>query len=293
VVGGSRKWRGLRGGRSRRGRWSSGRELAAALGERRRDDGLDVVFCSDLERAAETARIAFAGTGVAVLLDWRLRECDYGDRNGGPAVRHVQDRREFLDLPYPGGESWRQAVARVGRFLDDLGSGWGGARVCVIGHVATRWALDHFVGGTAIEDLVGADFVWREGWEYRFEPRSGPGGSVVQVTVDCVDPGALARFWAEVLGGEVEFVHDDWSAVVDPTGRAPRIVFQRVVEPARAKAAAHLDVRVGQADVASELARLTSLGAVVVGRVVLAETSPTPWTRFVLADPEGNQFCLQ
>ena len=59
------------------------------------------------------------------------------------------------------------------------------------------------------------------------------------------------------------------------------------------KAAAHLDVRVGQAGVTSELARLTSLGAVVVGRVVLAETSPTPWTRFVLADPEGNQFCVQ
>jgi hypothetical protein len=43
--------------------------------------------------------------------------------------------------------------------------------------------------------------------------------------------------------------------------------------------------------VASELARLTGLGAVVVDKVVLAETSPTPWTRFVPADPEGNQFC--
>ncbi len=272
---------------------AQGRELAATLGERRSDDGLDVVFCSDLERAAETARIAFAGTGVAVLLDWRLRECDYGDRNGGPAVRHVQDRRDFLDSPYPGGESWRQAIARVGRFLNDLGSGWDGARVCVIGHVATRWALDHFVDGTPIEDLVGADFVWQEGWEYRLDPRPGPGAPVVGVTVDCVDPGALARFWAYVLGSEVEFVHDDWSAVVDPTGQTPRIVFQRVAEPARAKAAAHLDVRVGQADVASELDRLTGLGAVVVGEVVLAETSPTPWTRFVLADPEGNQFCLQ
>jgi broad specificity phosphatase PhoE len=270
-----------------------GRELAAALGARRSDDGLDVVFCSDLERAAETASIAFAGTGVPVLLDWRLRECDYGDRNGGPAVRHVQDRREFLDSPYPGGESWRQAVARVGRFLDDLRSGWDGARVCVIGHVATRWALDHFVDGTALEDLVGADFAWQEGWEYRLEPRPDPRTPLVQITLDCVDPGALARFWAQALGAEVEFVHDDWSAVVDPTGHAPRIVFQRVTAPARGKAAAHLDVQVGQADVASELARLTHLGAAVVGKVVLAETSPTPWTRFVLADPEGNQFCLQ
>ena len=270
-----------------------GRELAGELGARRGDDGLDVVFCSDLERAAETARIAFAGTGVPVLLHWRLRECDYGERNGGPAVRHVQDRREFLDSPYPGGESWRQAVARVGRFLDDLVSGWDGARVGVIGHVATRWALDHLVDGAPLEDLVGAEFAWQEGWEYCLGPHPRPRASVVQVTVDCVDPGALARFWAQALGGDVEFVHDDWSAVIDPTGWAPRLVFQRVPEPARAKAAAHLDVQVGQAKVASELARLTSLGAVVVDQIVLAETSPAPGTRFVLADPEGNQFCLQ
>ena len=80
-----------------------GRELAEALGARRRSDGLDVVFCSDLERAAETARIAFAGTAVPVLLDWRLRECDYGDRNGGPAVGHVRDRSIVsIPMPWPG-----------------------------------------------------------------------------------------------------------------------------------------------------------------------------------------------
>ena len=59
-----------------------GRELAGELGRRRREDGLAAVFCSDLERAVQTARIAFAGTPVPVLLDWRLRECDYGQRNG-------------------------------------------------------------------------------------------------------------------------------------------------------------------------------------------------------------------
>jgi broad specificity phosphatase PhoE len=270
-----------------------GRGLAEALGARRRHDGLDVVFCSDLERAAETARIAFAGTGVPVLLDWRLRECDYGDRNGGPAVQHVQDRVEFLDTPYPGGESWRQAVARVGRFLDDVRSGWDGARVGVIGHVATRWGLDHFVNGTALEALVGADFDWQEGWEYHLETSSGRRVPAVQVTIDCSDPSALARFWAQALGAEVEFVHHDWSAVVDPTDQAPRIVFQRVAEPQRAKAAAHLDVQVGQANVTSELARLTGLGAIVLDKVTIPDTSPASWTRFVLADPEGNHFCLQ
>ena len=50
-----------------------GREQARALGARRRDDGLDAVFSSDLERAVETARIAFDGTEIPRFLDWRLR----------------------------------------------------------------------------------------------------------------------------------------------------------------------------------------------------------------------------
>jgi hypothetical protein len=40
-------------------------------------------------------------------------------------------------------------------------------RVLVVGHVATRWGLDHVIGGAAVEDLAVADFAWQEGWEYR------------------------------------------------------------------------------------------------------------------------------
>ena len=40
-------------------------------------------------------------------------------------------------------------------------------RVLVIGHVATRWALDHVTRGVPLEDLVAADFGWQPGWEYR------------------------------------------------------------------------------------------------------------------------------
>jgi alpha-ribazole phosphatase/probable phosphoglycerate mutase len=143
-----------------------GRELAAELGQRRRHDGLAAVFSSDLARAAETASVAFGGSPIPVLLDWRLRECDYGRRNGTAAADLLARRGDHLDDPYPGGESWRQAVTRVGRFLGDLPLRWSGQRVLVIGHVATRWALDHLIGGIPLEDLVEADFSWQEGWEY-------------------------------------------------------------------------------------------------------------------------------
>ena len=144
-----------------------GRMQARDLGSRRRDDGIAAVFSSDLARAVETASIAFDGSGIPLLYDWRLRECDYGQLNGMSAAEMHRGRVRHLDRPYPGGESWRQAVARVGRFLADLPSRWDGQRVLVIGHVATRWGLDHFIGGAALEDLIGQDFAWREGWEYR------------------------------------------------------------------------------------------------------------------------------
>jgi 2,3-bisphosphoglycerate-dependent phosphoglycerate mutase len=145
---------------------SQGREQARQLGLRRADDGINAVFTSDLARAVETVSIAFAGSTIPVLHDWRLRECDYGTRNGGPAGELHPGRSRHLDLPYPGGESWRQATTRVGRFIADLPLRWSGQRVLVIGHVATRWGLDHIINGIALDTLAGDDFIWQEGWEY-------------------------------------------------------------------------------------------------------------------------------
>jgi alpha-ribazole phosphatase/probable phosphoglycerate mutase len=137
---------------------ATGRAQAEELGARRRGT-VDAVFCSDLGRAVETGRIAFDDT-LPVFLDWRLRECDYGELNGTPVRRLPVDER------YPGGETWREAVARVTRFLDELVATRDGGRVCVIGHVATRWAFDQRVRGVSLEQLAEEDFAWQPGWEY-------------------------------------------------------------------------------------------------------------------------------
>jgi 2,3-bisphosphoglycerate-dependent phosphoglycerate mutase len=144
-----------------------GEKQARRLGQRRANDGIAAVFTSDLARAAQTASIAFACSPVPVLFDWRLRECDYGRRNGMPVTELRARRREHLDHPYLGGESWRQAVTRVGRFLADLPLRWNGQRVLVIGHNATRWGLDHYLGKIPLEELVHRESAWQEGWEYR------------------------------------------------------------------------------------------------------------------------------
>jgi 2,3-bisphosphoglycerate-dependent phosphoglycerate mutase len=146
-----------------------GRTLAAELGMRRGNNGIDAVFTSDLGRAIETAQIAFSHSTIPIFFDWRLRECNYGNLNGQPADRLHRDRQQYLDTPYPSGESWRQAVERVSRLFDDLRLNWDNKRVLVIGHVATRWAFDHFLNGLALEDLIMSDFAWREGWEYQVQ----------------------------------------------------------------------------------------------------------------------------
>jgi alpha-ribazole phosphatase/probable phosphoglycerate mutase len=143
-----------------------GREQARQLGRRRRHDGVDIVIASDLNRAVETAHIAFGDSGIPVRLDWRLRECNYGAMNGMPRSQLDAERRLRLDAPFPGGESWRQAVERVALFLAELAAERQNQRVLVIGHVATRWALDHVVHGRPLEELIDAPFDWREGWEY-------------------------------------------------------------------------------------------------------------------------------
>jgi broad specificity phosphatase PhoE len=144
-----------------------GRRLAAELGARRRADDFAAVFTSDLRRAVETAEIAFGGSGVPIHADARLRECDYGMLNGRPVARVAALRRQCIDEPFPGGESYRDAVERLRDFLGDVGPRFDGQRILVIGHSATRWALEHLLNGVPLEALVDAPFEWQEGWEYR------------------------------------------------------------------------------------------------------------------------------
>ena len=140
----------------------------------------------------------------------------------------------------------------------------------------------------------------------------------IQVTFDCGDPAALANFWAEALGYEVQSPppgFDTWdaaleawgvaperrndaSAVVDPGESGPRIFFQRVPEGKTAKNRVHVDVRAAPGLVGDE--RMTALEAVCarlvgIGATRIARHEPAPpmdGGHIVLSDPEGNEFCL-
>lgn len=140
----------------------------------------------------------------------------------------------------------------------------------------------------------------------------------IQVTFDCADPGALAHFWAAVLGYRLQepppgfatwdeamaafdVPRERWndaSAVIDPDGVGPRLFFQRVPEGKQVKNRVHLDVRAApglkgderMAVLEAEAERLVGLGAARLRRF---EPAPPLSAGFiVLGDPEGNEFCL-
>jgi 2,3-bisphosphoglycerate-dependent phosphoglycerate mutase len=110
-----------------------GRRQAKELGERREDDEIVAVFCSDLARAVETAQIAFGGRGLPIFHDWRLRECNYGMLNGTAVARLEVERTRHVVDPYSGGESYTDVVARARSFLQDLSGRYADKRVVVIG----------------------------------------------------------------------------------------------------------------------------------------------------------------
>ena len=111
-----------------------------------------------------------------------------------------------------------------------------------------------------------------------------------ELVVDCHDPEKLARFWCEVLGYR-ELSREDGEIEIGPEagfgGPAPTLVFGRVEDPTPGKLRLHIDVSPTDRDQDAELQRLLDLGAVPAD---VGQTGEENW--HVLADPEGNEFCL-
>ena len=136
---------------------AKGREQAKELGERRQGEHIDAVFSSDLRRAVETAEIAFSA-GIPIHPDRRLREYDYGTMTGSPPELIHAERAIRVHAPFPDGESLKNVADRVRNFLDDLARDWDGKRVVIIGHGATKLALDHLLGGLSLKDAAAQPF---------------------------------------------------------------------------------------------------------------------------------------
>ncbi|MFJ6851943.1 histidine phosphatase family protein [Streptomyces sp. NPDC091271] len=152
---------------------------ARELGERRPGEGFAAVFASDLHRAVQTARIAFPDGRPPIRQDIRLRECNYGELNGHPLSLIAAQRAQHIDEPFPGGQSYRQVATATRAFLHDIATKWDGGRILVIAHSANRWALEHLLAGTPLDELLQAPPAWRPGWRYTL-PADWPASSCHQ-----------------------------------------------------------------------------------------------------------------
>jgi Glyoxalase-like domain len=115
---------------------------------------------------------------------------------------------------------------------------------------------------------------------------AGMAARFTELVVDALDPAALAAFWSAVLGWPARVDQDGDVEIADPSGALPTVLFARVPEPKTVKDRLHIDVSPVGCDQDEELTRLLGLGA----RRVDIGQGETSWV--VLADPEGNEFCL-
>lgn len=106
-----------------------------------------------------------------------------------------------------------------------------------------------------------------------------------ELTIDCENPERLARFWAEVLGYSVAEAETGMVEISGPN--RPSLVFFEVPENKTKKNRLHIDVNPVDRDRDAEVSRLLSLGAT---HTDVGQKKDVPWV--VLADPEGNEFCV-
>ena len=115
---------------------------------------------------------------------------------------------------------------------------------------------------------------------------------ITELIIDCADAERLATFWSAVLGYVELDRDDDGSIEIGPPGAGfggpqPTLVLSPTTDPKREELRLHIDVNATDRDQPAELERLLALGATEPD---IGQTGEEPW--HVLADPEGNEFCL-
>jgi broad specificity phosphatase PhoE len=132
----------------------------------------DVVFCSDLKRAVNSAQITF-GDKLKIVVDERLRECNYGDYNGQPSTIVEPLQHKMINQRFPNGESYEDVKFRINALLQDLKKEYDGKRIAIVAHKAPQLALDVLLKNKTWQQAFAEDWrqtgAWQPGWEYELK----------------------------------------------------------------------------------------------------------------------------
>ena len=149
-----------------------GIKQSIALRDLVKDKKFDAIFCSDLKRAVESAKLAFEND-APIIPDKRLRECNYGTFNGKPSSIVEPMQEVNIVTRFPEGESYEDVKKRIAEFLDFLKEKYEGKNVAVVAHKAPQLALDILLKNKTWEQAFAEDWrkkkAWQPGWEYVFE----------------------------------------------------------------------------------------------------------------------------
>ena len=147
---------------------AKGREQAKQLGEQAADKQFDVVFCSDLQRAIDSAQLGF-GNKYKIIIDDRLREANYGDWNGKPNT-FKDDLPDYIDTAFPNGESYRDVEERLQSFCEFLKTNYDGKHIAIVAHQGPQLALEVLLKNKSWDQAIAEDWrevgTWQPGWTY-------------------------------------------------------------------------------------------------------------------------------
>jgi alpha-ribazole phosphatase/probable phosphoglycerate mutase len=148
-----------------------GLKQTKALAEQVASRNYDAIICSDLHRAVQTAEIVF-GDKYDIVQDERLREADYGDWNGQPASLFKNRYEDFINTPFPGGETYKDVELRMRALCDDLARKYDGKHIALLAHHAPQMALEVICNGKTWEQAFAEDWrktgAYQPGWRYAY-----------------------------------------------------------------------------------------------------------------------------
>ncbi len=149
---------------------SEGIDRAKKLSNELSDRNFDAVFSSDLARAIDSTHLFFKDH-FPVYIDWRLRECNYGSKDGLPAADFKKNReQDYIDVNYPDGESYLDVEKRMRSFIRDLQNTFDYESIAIVGHQAPQLALDVIIQKMTWTQAIKNDWrkkgAWQPGWEY-------------------------------------------------------------------------------------------------------------------------------
>ena len=150
----------------------TGTQQARDLGGMVADKHFDAVFCSDLQRAIDSAELGF-GDKYKIIQDERLRECNYGDMNGKSAASFKNRMEDFVEMPFPNGESYKDVEARLVSFVEFLRANYEGKHIAIVAHQGPQLALEVLLKGNTWQQAINEDWrktkAWQPGWDYYVE----------------------------------------------------------------------------------------------------------------------------